>query len=853
MSDIFNNCTCKDQHGMAKLRQERGTSYLVLSVALCLVYHADTYTHLARVLNHAVCVVEPDIFHAHLAKGLRSQFPDYPCTAQPPDSPTRQQLLYLLVRSYASHAAYLKPPVLSPSEAWCFVSVILTWLFTFAILLPPLRRRLSARIQLVWLAANLANDLFTPPLCWALLHTAPPSFIRHYTPVMCEALGYTVLFGLPPWFVYSIAAIVTTSLSIITTLLLRHGLVDKVPFNLPSLWVRQIITLAAVLAFTALREQIWRRLLCPVTSAGWFKWSPLSGAPQTLIEGSQGKALVMPPCPPPPAMLRPRTVPRSWWASWSWAPWTTSSLRAATVSLSSSKQGSSGNLPSLSPAASLQRQLDSEPPAKFSPSPTAREDVGAEARGAARPLRRRGPSSKLQQLLCRQENERLDEQGLIAQLVARGGGGSGGGSSGGGDDSGGRKDGNSNDDVSAWWPMLKSYNRAWLAGGECGMDGPGCRTGDGDEGSSSSGGGRGGGSGGGSGGVKSWGGQQLLSEPAGSGAQGWGCCGGKRQLRQLPPALLQPPLELQPRLQLHPRLPPEEACRMKTTGLQPHPLVPPQCLLPSIEAPVRPACAGPQQYRLDPVQQPQPDQHPSGLLRLSVDAFARSEPAISAAAAAAAVATAVGGAVTAAASEEANRDGTAGEHLRVRLTTLATSADQLARPPPPPSGAAANSIGPDAWSPPMQYRPSLVRPGNTIFPDPPASVQSLLPPPPPPLSPPPSPSAAKSKPPPITIDRLQAMVAAARSAPYCPDPWVRMTRVHLRIPDMAAAELPAGWLQDMLMKLSRTLQPDCTLVSITAFDGSSSGSGPQPSAASAAATAGVSAAEVMDAAQFNNN
>ncbi|GIL55879.1 hypothetical protein Vafri_11370 [Volvox africanus] len=795
---------------MAKLRQQRGTSYLVLSVALCLVYHADTYTHLARVLNHAVCVAEPDVFHAHLANGLRPQFPDYPCTAQPSDSPTRQQLLYLLVRSYASHAAYLKPPVLSPSEAWCFVSVIFTWLFTFAILLPPLRRRLSARIQLVWLAANLVNDLFTPSLCWGLLHTAPPSFVRHYTPVLCESLGYTALVGLPPWFVYSVAAIVTTSLSIITTLLLRNGLADKVPYNLASLWVRQIITLAAVLAFTALRGQIWRRLLHLVTSARWFKWLPLSGAPQTLMEGSHGKALVLPPRPPPPAMLRPRKMPRSRWASWSWPPWITSFFRAATVSLSFSKQDSSRNRPPLSPATALRRRLDSEPPAELSPSPIAREGVGAEARAVARPIRRRGPSSS-QQMLYRQENERLSEQGNIAPLVARGGGDGGGDGGGGG-------------------------------GGDGGADGGG------------GGGGDGGADGGGSDRVKSWGGQQLLVESVESRAQGRGCCGEEQQLQQLPAALLQPRLELRTRLQLRPRLPLSEAVRTTTSGLQPHRLMPSQCAPPPTEAPVQPLCGGPQQHRFDPSQPLQPlqlDQHPSGLLRLSVDATARREPAISAAAAAAAaaVATAAGGAVTTHVSEEANRDGTSGHvhHLGVDLATLASSPDQPPTPSPPSAVTAANSMKSDAWPPPVPYRPSPVRPGNTIFPDPRASLQSLLPPPPPPLPPP----AAGSKPPPITIDGLRAMVAAARSAPYCPDPWVHMTRVHLRLPGMAAAELPAGWREEMLMKLSRTLPSECAVISITAFDGSSSGSDPQPSATSAAATAGVSAAGVT--AQVTNN
>ncbi|GIM04272.1 hypothetical protein Vretimale_8852 [Volvox reticuliferus] len=726
---------------MAKLKQEQGTSYLVHSVILCLVYHADTYTHLARILNRAVCVAEPDVFHAHLAKGLRPQFPDYPCTALPSDVPTRQQLLYLLVRSYASQAAYLKPPVLSPPEAWCFVSVVLTWLFTFAILLPPLRRRLSARIQVAWLFTNMANDLFTPSFCWGIMHTAPPSCIYHYTPVMCEALGYTVLVGLPPWFIYSVAVIVTASLSIITTLLVRHGLADEVPYKLPSLWVRHIITLAAVLAFTAFRGQIWRRLLRPMAQMGWFKRAPLSGVTQALMD-SQGKALVMPPRPPPPAMQLMMS-PQSRWVSWCWLPWTTCSRRGAAVKQFPSRESFS-HVPPPAMATVLQGQRDLEPPEEVSPSPVIREGFAGEARELATPLRRRGCSSS-QQLFHQQQSERLEEHGLRTPLVARGG----------------TNEGSSNDDVNTF----KSRSSAWLA--LCGrrVDGDWRRAGsDGEGGSGISG--RSGGN--------MWGPQQLLSKSVASEVQSRGCCEGKQQLRQLPPALRQPPLEPQPRLQLRSRVLPEEAVGVATSGLDPSRLAHPHGALPSAEPPVRPVCAGSQEYRMNSLQQLHLDPEPSGLFRRLADATSSGD-------------------ATAHSCGEVNRVGTTSEHLGAYLATL-RSADQLSRSPPS-SSTAANSTRADAWSPPSQYGPSTVRPGSMSFTDPPAFFGSSSEPPPP---------ATESKPAPITIDRLRAIVAAARAAPYCPNPRVHLTRLHLCLPGMATAELPAGWREEMLRQLSRT-------------------------------------------------
>ncbi|EFJ44595.1 hypothetical protein VOLCADRAFT_106370 [Volvox carteri f. nagariensis] len=258
--------------GRAKRSQEGPrTTYLVQTLALCFVYHADTFTHIARLLNHAVCVAQPsEPFHARLGPGLRNQFPDYPCpsaavsTAAASGPPNRQQLRYLLARPFASHAAYLLPPLLSVSEAWCLVSLFLTWSYTVVLLLPPLRRRLRAapRLQLGWLLANVVNDTIVPPLCWGLMTVwragglaggstapspspSPPSSVFHYTPVVCEALGYAAFLGLPPWFVHVLAVITSASLWMITTLLVRHGLVEQVPYSLSGLWQRQQASTAA--------------------------------------------------------------------------------------------------------------------------------------------------------------------------------------------------------------------------------------------------------------------------------------------------------------------------------------------------------------------------------------------------------------------------------------------------------------------------------------------------------------------------------------------------------------------------------------------------------------------------------
>lgn len=158
--------------------------------------HSDTFMHLARILNHAICISPPDAFHRHLADGLRAQFPDYPCLAHSPgNNPNLQQLLYVVSSTYATHAAYLKPPVLSLPEAWCFISVILTWSYTAALLLPPLRQRLTPSMQLAWLSANVINDMLIPPLAWGLFRGAPPSFVRHYLPTTIEALAYVGFIG----------------------------------------------------------------------------------------------------------------------------------------------------------------------------------------------------------------------------------------------------------------------------------------------------------------------------------------------------------------------------------------------------------------------------------------------------------------------------------------------------------------------------------------------------------------------------------------------------------------------------------------------------------------------------------
>ncbi|GLC65652.1 hypothetical protein PLESTF_000325500 [Pleodorina starrii] len=288
-----------------KLKSRQGwTALLVQSVTLCLLYHADTFTHLARVLNHSSCAPEPDAFHAHLAAGLRAQFPDFPCADRPTDSPTPKQLLYLLARSYATHAAYFKPPVLSLPESWCSINVVLTWLYTAALVVPPLRRRLSPSLQAAWLNACLLNDLFVPSICWGLLGSAPPSCVPHYTPSTCEALGYTALVGLPAWMVYLIAVYVTGSLSVVSLLLAKHGLVDQVPYSLPSLWVRQVITVVAVVAFTSLRGRIWSALLRmmtpPATQMGVARPPALLAAPEA-PRGPAPKAVTAPPAPAQPS------------------------------------------------------------------------------------------------------------------------------------------------------------------------------------------------------------------------------------------------------------------------------------------------------------------------------------------------------------------------------------------------------------------------------------------------------------------------------------------------------------------------------------------------------------------------
>ncbi len=133
----------------------------------------------------------PEAFHDHL-NPLAEQFPHYPCS-----SPDHHRLLHLLRHSYATHAAYLRPPIFCWAEAWCFASVLLSWIQTVALLLLPRARR-SATWQLLWLGACVGAELLLPSASLLLLRTPPPSFLYHYPPVMLEVLVYSALLGVRP-------------------------------------------------------------------------------------------------------------------------------------------------------------------------------------------------------------------------------------------------------------------------------------------------------------------------------------------------------------------------------------------------------------------------------------------------------------------------------------------------------------------------------------------------------------------------------------------------------------------------------------------------------------------------------
>lgn len=161
-------------------------AFLVHTAMLQLLYHLDTYTTLASLLDNVACDDTAALL-PHLAP-LAARFPAYPCSA-----PLRSRLAHLVLRSWDAHAAYFAPPLLSWAEAWLAATLWGSVLMTSALLLSPVCRR-SSRAQLAYIAATAAAELFLP-VASLLAGTPPPSYLRQYLPDVPGFVAVGALMG----------------------------------------------------------------------------------------------------------------------------------------------------------------------------------------------------------------------------------------------------------------------------------------------------------------------------------------------------------------------------------------------------------------------------------------------------------------------------------------------------------------------------------------------------------------------------------------------------------------------------------------------------------------------------------